>query len=154
MNRKYEEYWLEDGYLIQFMSLKRFQQIHRYFALRDKSVNPQKREETFAWPIEPCAALWSSCSHLAIDEAMISYRGRTKHRVKLPNKPIKEGYKVWVLRDSGYVYDWLWHTRIDGPEEIPEKGMEVDRASSIAESIKVHLASTFTLVIPLAQRLR
>jgi Transposase IS4 len=39
-------------------------------------------------------ALWSPCSHLAIDEAMIAYRGRTHHKVKLPNKLIKEGYKV------------------------------------------------------------
>jgi hypothetical protein len=30
-----------------------------------------------------------------------------KQKVKLPNKPIKEGYKVWVLGDGGYVYDWL-----------------------------------------------
>jgi hypothetical protein len=32
-------------------------------------------------------------------------RGRTFNKVKLPNKPIKEGYKVWVLEDTGYVYD-------------------------------------------------
>jgi Transposase IS4 len=87
---------------------------------------------------------------------MIPYRGRTKHKVKLPNKPIKEGYKVWVLGDGGYVYDWLWHSRIDGPEEIPTKGFEVDKASSEeeGESTKVLLAPTFALVIRLAQRLR
>jgi Transposase IS4 len=85
---------------------------------------------------------------------MISYRGRTYHKVKLLNKPIKEEYKVWVLRDSGYIYDWLWHSRVDGPESIPEKGIDVERASSTGESTTVRLALTFTLVIRLAQRLR
>ena len=162
MDRKYEEHWLENGYLRQFMSLKRFQQIHRYFTLRDRSIHPRKEGETFTWSVEPitttvkqnCSAFWSPSSHLAIDESMILYGGRTKHKVKLLNKPIKEGYKVWVLRDGGYVYDWLWHSRIDGPEEISEKGLEVDRASSKGESIKVLLAPTFALVIRLTQRLR
>jgi hypothetical protein len=36
---------------------------------------------------------------------MIPYEGRTSHKVKLSNKPIDEGYKVWVLGDAGYVYD-------------------------------------------------
>jgi hypothetical protein len=38
---------------------------------------------------------------------MMAYRGRTLDKVKLPKKPIKEGYKVWFLGDAGYVYDWL-----------------------------------------------
>jgi Transposase IS4 len=95
------------------MSLVRFQQIQRYFTLRDRAVDPKKEEETFAWQVEPvativkqnCRALWLFSSHLAIDKAMIAYRGRSSHKVKLPNKPIKEGYKVWVLGDHGYVYD-------------------------------------------------
>jgi hypothetical protein len=81
---------------------------------------------------------------------MIPYRGRTKHKVKLLNKLIKEGYKVWVLGDGGYVYDWLWHSRINGLEEIPEKGMEVDRVSSEDESTKILLIFTFALIIRLA----
>ena len=86
----------------------------------------------------------------------IAYRGRSSHKVKLPNKPIKEGYKVWVLGDNGYVYDWLWHSRVDGPESISEKGLTIDRVKTkeLIELTKVHLAPTFALVILLAQRLR
>ena len=100
--------------------------------------------------------LWSPSSHLAVDEAMIAYRGRSVDKVKLPNKPIKEGYKVWVLGDAGYVYDWLWHSRVDGPEDIPEKGLNVDRVESteLIKLTKVHLAPTFALILRLAQRLR
>jgi hypothetical protein len=38
---------------------------------------------------------------------MIPYRSRTKYKVKLLNKLIKEGYKVWIFRDSSYVYNLL-----------------------------------------------
>ena len=143
------------------MSLTRFQQIHRYFTLRDKSVHPRQEGETFAWPVEPiasivkqnCSTLWVSSSYLAIDEVMIHYQGRMHHKVKLPNKPISEGYKVWVLRDNGYVYNWLWHSRIDRPEGIPEKGIDVNQASFTGKLTTVRLAPTFALIIYLAQRL-
>jgi Transposase IS4 len=103
-----------------------------------------------------CRALWSSSSHLAVDEAIIAYRGRTLHKVKLPNKPIKEGYKVWVLGDGGYVYDWLWHSHVKGPEDIPQKGLDINRVEStdLTKLTKVHLAPTFALILRLTQRLR
>jgi Transposase IS4 len=161
---KHEEHWARDGYLSIFISLIRYQQIHRYFTLRDRAVSPKQEGETFAWQVEPvasivksnCKALWSPCSHLAVDEAMIAYKGRTHHKVKLPNKPIKKGYKVWVLGDSGYVYDWLWHSHVEGPEDIPSKGLDVDRVESTDLSVltTVHLTPTFALILRLAQRLR
>jgi Transposase IS4 len=91
IERKHEEHWLENRYLTQFLSLKRFQQIHRYFTLQDKSAYLRQDGETFVWSVELIRAivkqnysvLWLSSSHLAINEAMIPYRGRTKHKVKL-----------------------------------------------------------------------
>ena len=138
----------------QFLSLKRFQQIHRYVTLRDKTVHPRQEDETFAWPVGPIASIvkqnccikWEPSSHLAIDKAMIPFLGRTYHKVKLPNKPIKKGYKVWVIGDKGFVLDWLWHSRVNGPESIPKEGLTVDRESNEG-LIKVRLASTFKLVI-------
>jgi Transposase IS4 len=95
------------------MSIIRYEQIHRYFTLRDGGIDSKKKEETSAWHVEPvativkqnCRALWSPSSYLAVDESIIAYRGRTLHKVKLPNKTIKKGYKVWILGDAGYVYD-------------------------------------------------
>ena len=112
---KHEEHWSESGYLGEFLSLIRYEQIHRYFTFRDRTTAPRKDDETFAWQVESigsiikqnCKENWLSSSHLAIDEVMIAYRGRSSHKVKFSNKPIKEGYKVWVLDDVGYVYDWL-----------------------------------------------
>ena len=86
---------------------------------------------------------------------MIAYRGRTFDKVKLSNKPIKEGYKVWILKDADYVYNWLWHSHIDEPEDIPQKDLDVDRVKStmLTELTRVHLAPTFAVVLHLAQRL-
>ena len=87
---------------------------------------------------------------------MIAYRGRSSHKVKLPNKPIKEGYKVWVLDDAGYVYDWLWHSRVEGLEDIPQEDIEVKRVTKkeLTELNTIQLAPTFAFVIRLVQRLR
>jgi Transposase IS4 len=76
---RHEEHWSKTGYLSKFMSLIRYEQIHRYFTLRDGAIDP-KKEETFMWQVEPvttivkrnCRALWSPSSHLAVDEAMIA----------------------------------------------------------------------------------
>ena len=160
IEKKHEEYWQGSHHLKECFSLERFQQIHRYFTLRDRSIRPRENGESFAWSVEPvatiirqnCSANWLPSSHLAIDEAMISYQGRSTHTVKLKNKPISEGYKVCVLGDSGYVYNWLWHSREDGPETIPKKGLVVKQRVPQGPN-SVHLAPTFALVVRLAQHL-
>jgi hypothetical protein len=47
---------------------------------------------------------------------MLAFRGRSKDTTKLKGKPIKEGYKNWVLADHGYVWGWLWHSVKVGTE--------------------------------------
>jgi len=154
-------YWSSLHQLGQFLSLSRFEQIHRYLAIRDESVHPRQDNENFAWKLEPvgtiirrnCKQNWFPSSHICIDEAMIPFRGRSHHTVKLPHKPISEGYKVWILGDNGYAYDWLWHSGDDGPEGIPKKG--ITTAQRVPNGPKtVHLAPTFALIIRLAERLR
>jgi hypothetical protein len=71
----------------------------------------------------------------------------------MKNKPISEGYKIWVLADNGYVSDWLWHSQRDGPESIPKNGLDVNQSTSNGLK-EVHLSPTFALVIRLAERLR
>ena len=58
---------------------------------------------------------------------MIVYRDWTLYKVKLSNKSIKEDYKVWILDDSNYVYDWLWYSCINGPENISKKELDINR---------------------------
>jgi Transposase IS4 len=158
---QHTKYWSLSHRLGEFLALKRFQQIHRYLTLRDDCSWPKQPDEPFTWKLEPIASLvrqncrqnWSPSSHLCIDESMVSYRGRTLHKTKMKNKPIPEGYKIWVLGDNGYVSDWLWHSQRDGPERIPKQGIIVDRLTKNGHS-SIYLAPTFAVLIRLTERLR
>ena len=45
--------------------------------------------------------------HVAVDEAMILFKGRSTLKQYMPMKPTKQGYKAWCLCDSvnGYMYN-------------------------------------------------
>ena len=152
--------WEVDGYnLGQYLPLKRYEQINLYFTLRDRVTTPPKEQEEWFWILEPvstmlrttCKKLWYLGTHVAIDEAMIAYRGRTKHTIKIKNKPISEGFKVWVLAEAGYVWTWLWHSKIKGPEGVPKDGTK--HYLPIPHQ-PVHLAATFTLILRLAREVQ
>ena len=49
-------------------------------------------------------------SHVAVDELMISFQGRTKHNIKIRGKPIKEGFKMWCLGFGGYIWTFYFHS--------------------------------------------
>src|SRR5207248_11480172 len=74
---KHEAYWGDSHRLGRFLSLVRFEQIHRYFSLRDGDVHPKQPHEEWFWKVEPvgtlirlaCKANWSLGTHLAVDEA-------------------------------------------------------------------------------------
>jgi Transposase IS4 len=81
IEKKYKEYWANSYNLNESLSLKRFEQIHHYFTLRDRSIDPQQEGKSFAWPVNCVAAIirrnfqtnWLPSSHISIDEAMISF---------------------------------------------------------------------------------
>ena len=103
-----------------------------------------------------CKNNWQSNSHLIIDKTMIVYSDRSSYKIKFSNKSIKKGYKVWVLDDVGYVYDWLWHNRIKGLETISQENIKVERVTKkeLTKLNTIHLISTFVFVIRLVQCLR
>ena len=126
-----QKLWEVEGYnLGQYMALNRYDQLNWYFTLRDSVINPLTSSNEWFTILKPvathlrttCKKLWHLGTHIAINEAMIAYRGRTKHTIKIKNKPISEGYKVWVLAEAGYVWTWLWHSKIEGPEKLPTDG--------------------------------
>ena len=45
---------------------------------------------------------------LSIDECMIRFNGRSKMKVYMPLKPIKYGFKTYILSEAktGYVMSW------------------------------------------------
>jgi Transposase IS4 len=99
---EHAKYWSSLHRLGRFLGLKRFDQIHRYFTIRDEFSSPKQTGEPFTWKLEPIATLirqncrqnWSLSSYLCIDKAMVFYRGRTVYKTKMKNKPIAVDYKI------------------------------------------------------------
>ncbi|KNB04720.1 hypothetical protein FOXG_06758 [Fusarium oxysporum f. sp. lycopersici 4287] len=54
-------------------------------------------------------------SDLTVDEAMVRFTGRSLETTTIPQKPTPTGYKVWVLRQSGYFCSR------QGDEEVAEE---------------------------------
>lgn len=43
---------------------------------------------------------------------------RSRHTLKIRNKPIKEGYKIFALCVHGYTYGFLWYSSTQGIAEL------------------------------------
>jgi hypothetical protein len=41
--------------------------------------------------------------NISFDEIMVPFSGRSQHILKMKNKSISEGFKIWALCDYGYL---------------------------------------------------
>ena len=68
---------------------------------------------------ERCLKHRVNSPNLSIDEAMLPYFGRNSSKQRIQNKPIRVGYKMWVMaEDSGYVvqFDPYQGAKLCGPQ--------------------------------------
>ena len=100
------------------MGLKRWKQIHRYLHIWDSSLGVQKiqkphQKAEFVAKIlrTTFRTYWQTGTHLAVDECIEGFCGRSPDIVHIPTKPTPIGYKIWVLAQAGYVLDFLFHVR-------------------------------------------
>ena len=49
---------------------------------------------------------------------MSKFKGRSEHTVRIPSKPISEGYKILALCDAGYTLNWLFTSCIESVSEL------------------------------------
>ena len=49
--------------------------------------------------------------NVSFDEMMVLYSSRSSHTIKIKNKPISQGFKIWALCDHGYTGDFLFYSR-------------------------------------------
>jgi hypothetical protein len=61
-------------------------------------------------------------TEVAIDEIMVCFHGRLSDTCKMPNKPIKQGYKIFALADDSYV----WHFQLSSRQYGIGKLYKVD----------------------------
>jgi Transposase IS4 len=151
----------------QFMSIKRFEQIRRFFSLNNNTA-PLTTPYPLPWFYRiqrvsdlirtACRTAYSPSSHIAIDEAMVPFEGRSRDIIKIKGKPVDTGYKLWCIGDHGYIWTWLFHSRVDGVETFTKNQqtrwpqLSVDSAGN--PSLKsALLAPTFALVLRLASQL-
>jgi len=106
------------------MSLNRFEQLKRYFHVSDPRIQLDLKH----WyeKLEPLASVlrqrfrqyYLPGTKVAIDEMVIQFCGRSRHTLKIRNKPINEGYKIFALCDHGYTYGFLWYSSTEGIAEL------------------------------------
>jgi Transposase IS4 len=150
----------------QFMSRNRFDQIHRFFSLSDENTTPPASTAPWFHKIQQisdlirhaCRNSYYPSAHIAIDEAMVPFEGRSPDTVKLKNKPIDVGYKLWCIGDHGYIWSWLFHSKAEGVETFPKskhtlwpRKCQDSEGNSTSQSMS--LAPTFALVLRLANQL-
>ena len=151
----------------QFMSIVRFEQIRRFFSL-DNNTAPSITPYLQPWFYRiqrvsdlirtACRTAYSPSSHIAIDEAMVPFEGRSRHIIKIKRKPINTGYKLWCIGDHGYIWTWLFHSRVDGVETFTKNQqtrwpqLSVDSAGNPSFKSAL-LAPTFALILRLASQL-
>jgi hypothetical protein len=97
---------------MEYMTFYRFQQIMRYFHVSPPPTSSIRLPSSH-WhlKLEPLASLLRTKfkafvilgQNVSFDEMMVPYSGRSKHTLKMKNKPIKEGFKIWALCDRGYL---------------------------------------------------
>src|SRR5437588_8255997 len=66
---------------------------------------------------------------VVIDEMVVRFCGRSHHTLKIRNKPIKEGYKIFTLCDHGYTYGFLWYYSTHGIAELDRSSTNLSPTS-------------------------
>jgi hypothetical protein len=118
-------YWSKDPLVGQpfykcVMSGRRFFAISRALKMntfvppqqQDRSQPPVDRLESIR-PVldhmkQVCRSLFHPGQNICVDERMLRFKGKSTFKQFMPNKPIKWGFKLWVLcaSDNGYVVDF------------------------------------------------
>ncbi|XP_029348064.1 piggyBac transposable element-derived protein 4-like, partial [Acyrthosiphon pisum] len=108
-------YWSNDpnfycDRVAKVMPVKRFLKLLRCIHLNDNSKMPQRQSQEFdkLFKIRPMLShlqekyktMYKPSRHLAVDESMVAFKGRSSMKQFMPLKPIKRGFKVWALADS------------------------------------------------------
>ena len=76
----------------------------------EEKLPTETLEKFWWWKMEPLLSAFRAASQrfyiprteVAIDEIMVRFHGRSSDTCKMPNKPIKQGYKIFALADRGY----------------------------------------------------
>ena len=126
------DYWSTNPLLgtpgiVKGMGRNQFQSILSHLHLNDNSKMPQRGSPNFdrLYKVRPLFEIVKTNSYqphqqMAVDEAMILFKGRSSIKQFMPLKPIKRGCKAWCACDylNGFMYNINMYTgRSVGPGE-------------------------------------
>ncbi|KAF8241318.1 hypothetical protein K440DRAFT_471075, partial [Wilcoxina mikolae CBS 423.85] len=103
-----------------------FTQIKRYLHVSDPDLTHALPDAEWYQKLEPfSSSIHTRSQELAVlgtntsvNEIMVCFLGRSKHTVRMPKKPIKEGFEIFAICQWGYTYNWLYCSRKIGIEEL------------------------------------
>jgi len=90
----------------RFLEIKKF----LYFTseMQDQTDPLSKIRPFYDTILKACKENWISTQNVSIDESVISFTGRHSGVVYMPRKPIKNGFKIYVLADYlSYVVNFI-----------------------------------------------
>ncbi len=148
----YKHYWsthpgLQNKLISTTMKRNRFDLLNQHIACNDPAKDPElirdKAHRLMAKrknPLHPLRPLWDKIrrrclknyrpnSELAINEAMIRYRGfkASVRKFFMPLKPIRAGFKIYALAESstGYFLNFMIHAHGEQPAKMTDIAMSV-----------------------------
>ena len=136
------DYWSTDPALhyapiADRISRDRFEEITRFLHFVDNTSLPapghpsydrlQKVAPVLKEVNEACRRLYYPHCQLSVDEAMVAFKGQSSMKQYVPKKPIKRGFKIWVLADAlnGYFCNIMPYTGATGSSPVHGLGEKV-----------------------------
>jgi hypothetical protein len=106
-----------------YMPYKQFEQLKQFLKISNpttEDIRTDKDRKIWWYKLEPLATEFHKAAKkyytpglkISIDKIMIRCFGRIFHTVKMPNKPIKQDYKVFALAEHGYIWTYSWSSRL------------------------------------------
>ena len=77
---------------------------------------------------------------MAVDETMVVFEDRLYNTIKIKNKPIAEGFKIWCIASEGYIYSFRFHSRLYRSEDM-KKSRKILQAKGSVELAPTFLSS-------------
>jgi Transposase IS4 len=103
---------------MEYITFFRFEQIKQYFHVSPSPTSTSLFIASWHTKLSPLSDLLRTkfkayvvlSQNISFDEMMVPFAGRSKHMLKMKNKPIKEGFKIWALCNHGYLWDFLFYS--------------------------------------------
>ena len=145
-----KDYWRNDivfNYrpLSSRISRTRFMDIHRFLHFVDNDSLPAYGDPSYSkiQKVKPVLTYISTKLYeafvpgrdLSVDEAMVKYKGRSSIKQYMPAKPVKRGFKIWMLADAATGYVLKFSVYEGKTNNTVEKGLGANVVLNMTENL-------------------